>query len=165
MTALADLVEPLKRELAVPGVFEDVFPDTDDDALAASLADGFSEAQLHGYFSDLTLTPAPDFETSKDISAAGGALVVMFTGMRIIRAQLRSLLTSERYKAGAAEMEIQRSANLLRDELKYLQARLDSLILNAQRASRGAVSVAVIDNYWARNEVMFGGFYTHEYKG
>lgn len=165
MTALADLVEPLKRELAVPGVFEDVFPDTDDAALAASLADGFSEAQLQGYFSDLTLGTGPTYETSKDISAAGGALVIMFTGMRIIRAQLRTLLTSERYKAGGAEMEIARSANLLRDELKYLQARLDALVLSAQRASRGAVSVSVIDNYWARNEVMFGGFYVHEYKG
>lgn len=165
MTALTDLVEPLKRELAVPGVFEDVFPDSDDAALAASLADGFSEAQLHGYFPTLTLGASPDFTTSEDISAAGGALIVMFTGMRIIRAQLRSMLLNERYKAGAAEYEVTRSANLLRDELKYLQSRLDALILNAQRASRGAVSVSVIDNYWARNEQMFGGFYAHEFKG
>lgn len=165
MTALTDLVEPLKRELAVPGVFEEVFPSTDDAALAASLADGFSEAQLQGYFTTLTLGPAPDYETSADLSAAGGALVVMFTGMRIIRAQLRTLLTSERYKAGAAEYEIQRSANLLRDELKYLQTRIDQLILTAQRAARGAVSASVFDNYWQRTAQQFGGFLPHEFRG
>lgn len=165
MTALSSLVEPLKRELAVPGVFDDAFPDTDDAALAASLADGFSEAQLFGYFNDMTLSPGPGYETSQDLSAAGGALVLLFTSMRIIRAQMRSLLTSERYKAGAAEYEIQRSANLLRDELKYLQTRLDGLIVTAQRAARGARSATVIDNYWSRQTAMFGGFYAHEYKG
>lgn len=165
MTALASLVEPLKRELAVPGVFDDAFPDTDDTALAASLADGFSEAQLFGYFNDMTLGTAPDFETSEELSAAGGALVLLFTSMRILRAQMRALLTVERYKAGAAEYEIQRSANLLRDELKYLQTRLDGLIVTAQRAARGARSAVVIDNYWARQTDMLGGFYAHEFKG
>jgi hypothetical protein len=165
MTALTTLVEPLKRELAVPGVFDDAFPDTTDSDLAASLADGFSEAQLFGYFTDMSLGLAPDFETSKELSAAGGALVLLFTSMRIIRAQMRALTTSERYKAGPTEFEIQRSANLLRDELKYLQTRLDSLIVTAQRAARGARSASVIDGYWARQTAMFGGFYSHEYKG
>lgn len=165
MTALTSLVEPLKRELAVPGVFDDAFPDTMDSDLAASLADGFSEAQLFGYFTDMSLGLAPDFETSKDLSAAGGALVLLFTSMRIIRAQMRALTTSERYKAGVTEFEIQRSANLLRDELKYLQTRLDNLIVTAQRAARGARSAAVIDGYWARQTAMFGSFYSHEYKG
>lgn len=168
MTALTSLVEPLKRELAVPGLFDEVFPSTDDTMLADSLADGFSEAQLQGYFTTLTLGPAPDYETSEDISAAGGALVVLFTGMRIIRAQLRSLLVGERYKAGATEYEITRSANLLRDELKYLQMRLDSLIQAAQRSARGAVSVAVMDNYAARTLLQFNGlgaFYGYEYGG
>lgn len=165
MTALTTLVEPLKRELAVPGLFDEIFPFTDDAALTASLADGFSEAQLQGYFPTLTLGPPPAYETSENISAAGGALVILFTGMRIIRAQLRSLLLNERYKAGSAEYETTRSAMLLRDELKYLQTRIDALILNAQRASRAVLSVTVIDNYWARNEQMFGGFHAYEFKG
>lgn len=163
MTALATLVPALKRELAVPGVFDDVFPNTSDEDLEAALADGFAEAQLQGYFGTLSLTGN---ETSEDLSAAGGALVIMFTGMRVIRAQLRQMLTVEKYSAkSGTEMELQRSSSLLRDELKYLQARLDALILSAQRAARGAVSVTVIDNYQARNEQMLGGFYTYEFKG
>ena len=169
MTALTDLVEPLKRELAVPGLFDEVFPETDDAALVASLADGFAEAQLQGYFGTLSLTNAPDYETSEDISAAGGALVIMFTGMRIIRAQLRTMLTSERYKAGATEFETGRSAQLLRDELRYLQDRIDALILSAQRSARSAVGVSVMDNYWARNRRMLwdhlGGFHPYEFGG
>lgn len=161
MTDLATLVEPLKRELAVPGVFADVFPDTDDTALADSLADGFAEAQLNGFFVDMTLTAG---ETSQDLSAAGGALIVMFTGMRIIRAQLRNLVLNARYKAGPAEVETQRSAMLLRDELAYLRTRVTDLVTQARRSS--GRSVYVLDGYEGRAAAMtpLGGFYGYEYK-
>lgn len=173
MTLLSTLVEPLKRELAVPGTFSDVFPDTYDEGLLASLADGFAEAQLRGFFGDMALAPdetdPDDWQTSLDLSAAGGALVILFTGMRIIRAQLRALATAERYKAGPTEYEIERSANLLRDELAFLKERLDDLIEDAQRSARAANSVVVIDNYWARNADAFlggvGGFHPYEFGG
>lgn len=159
MTALADLVEPLKRELAVPGVFEDTFPDTSDEELAATLADGFAEAQLMGFFPDMTLGTAPAYETSAPLSLPAGSLVVLFASSRVLRAWLRSLSTGERYKAGPVEYETTRAANLLRDELATINNRLQAVITDARRAGRGAVSVSVLDNYWARMPAMrFHGY-------
>lgn len=165
MTALSTLVPALQRELAVPGTFETVFPDTTSADLTASLADGFSEAQLHGFFPNTTLTEdAGDWLTDPDLSQSGGALIVIFTSMRFIRAQLRATATGERYKAGPVEFELQRAATLLKAELDYLQKRLDDLIANAEAA---VYPLAVVhDNYLARNREMFsyGGFYPYEYK-
>lgn len=130
MSDLNDLVPALKRELAGPGEFDNQFPNSDDGTLADSLMDGFAEAQLDGYFSDHVL----DLDTavvSPDLSIAGGALVVIYTGMRIIRAQLRAMNLSERYKAGSAEYEVTRSSNLLREELAYLTARKENLLSQA----------------------------------
>ena len=161
MTALDTLVEPLKRELAVPGAFDAAFPNTSDDDLIESLADGFGEAQLMGFFPTYELTGGEgSWETSLDLSAAGGALVVIFTAMRILRAQIRSQAGSERYKAGPVEIETTRSANVLRDELKFLSNRLDMLIAEGKRASR-PTSVAVFDNYTTRTAIQLhriGGF-------
>lgn len=167
MTALSTLVPALQRELAVPGAFDTEFPNTTTDNLRDSLADGFAEAQLYGFFPDMTLTQdgGGDWLTEPDLSGAGGALVIIFTSMRIIRANLRSLLTSERYKAGPAEMEIQRSANLLRDELKFLKERLDSIVADSRAAARPLTTVH--DNYLARGGgvTITGGLYVYEYRG
>jgi hypothetical protein len=46
MTDLADLVESLKREVAIPGTFATVFPTTTDDDPTGALADGVAETQL-----------------------------------------------------------------------------------------------------------------------
>lgn len=159
MTDLSTLVDPLKRELAVPGTYDDTFPDTDDAALLGSLLDGFSEAQLQGFFQDISLTGSV---TSKDLSLAGGALIVAFSAMRIIRAQLRSMTVSSTYKAGSVEVSTQRSGNLLRDELAYLRTRIDNLVTTARRSGR---AVYVLDNYV--NRVLagsdYGAFYGYEY--
>lgn len=168
MTVLSELAPALQRELAVPGTFDDVFPDTTLGNLSDSLADAFGEAQLYGFFLDLALTINEDeeWETSEDLSAAGQALLLIFSSMRIIRAQLRALQTSERYKAGPTEFEIQRSANLLRDELAFLTQRLKDIIDQAARAARAASSSYVIDNYLARGgAITLGGLYPYEYRG
>lgn len=165
MTLLSSLVDPLKRELAVPGTYDDVFPDTGDAELTGALADGFSEAQLRGYFPTLTLTEvSDDYQTSEDLSLAGGAVVVIFTSMRILRAQIRAINTLERYKAGPTEFELQKAATLLKTELDYLQKRLDDIIAESKAASR---PLAVqLDNYAARVVASFcGGFYAYEYRG
>jgi hypothetical protein len=165
MTALSTLVPALQRELAVPGMFEAEFPNTTDIDLAHSLADGFAEAQLYGFFPTLTLDDlGDDWETSQDLSASGAALVIIFTSIRIIRASLRTLLTSERYKAGPAEVETQRSANLLRDELKFLKERLDGIVADQRSAARPMT--AVFDNYLARGGgITGGGLFAYEYRG
>ena len=161
MSDLNDLVDPLKRELAGPGEFDNQFPNSDDDTLANNLADAFSEAQLDGYFQDNAL----DLDTlvvSPDLSAAGGILVVIYAGMRIIRAQLRALNLSERYVAGPVEYEVTRSANVLKDELAYLIERRDKL-LDQSRSSTS--QTFVFDAYFTRQLADWsaaGGLYPSE---
>lgn len=167
MTALSSYVDPLKRELAVPGTFDDVFPDTLPNDLIGSLADGFAEAQLWGFFTTLTLTSDDgDWVTSEDLSGSGGALVTLFTAARILRAQIRNLNTVERYKAGPAEVEFGKAATVLKAELDYINGRIKQLVDEAKRAARGTFSATVHDNYFARGGgITYGrGFYDYEYR-
>ena len=170
MTDLRTLVEPLKREVAVPGTYDDVFPNTDDNQLAASLADALGEAQLQGFFGDLTLTVTLDstnaasFETSKDLSAAGGALLVIFAGMRILRTQLRTISQAATYKAGNVEYSTANMTSVVRDELKALRDRLDLLVLQGRRSGR---AVSVEDGYAGKitaYDGSLGAFYTYEFR-
>lgn len=168
MTLLSTLVEPLKREIAVPGEFANVFPSTSDDDLIGSLADGFAEAQLWGFFGTMTLTAVTDdFETDPDLSAAGGAIILTFTATRIIRAQLRALNSAERYQAGPVKYEIEKAASVLKDELDFLQDRLNALIEEGRRASNASARLAtVFDNYSRRASLQLcGGFYAYELGG
>lgn len=146
MSDLADLVEPLKRELAVPGDFDTIFPNTDDQGLLDSLADGFAEAQLDGYFADYVVD-LDTYLTTPNYVAAGGALIILYTGMRVIRAQLRAMNLTEKYAAGPVSYEIQRSSTLLREELKYLISRRDDLVALAKRAT----GTIVYDSYFTRS--------------
>lgn len=167
MTALSSYVDPLKRELAVPGTFDDTFPSTLDTDLVGSLADGFSEAQLWGFFTTLTLMEDNgDWETSEALSGAGGTLVTLFAAGRIIRAQIRALNTTERYKAGPAEVEFGRAATVLKTELDYINGRIKDLIDEAKLAARGTLSATVHDNYYARGGGVTLGvrFYDYEYR-
>jgi hypothetical protein len=147
MSDLNDLVEPLKRELAVPGEFDTIFPNTDDGGLVASLADGFAEAQLDGFFPDYVV----DLDTylvTPDLSNGGAYLVVIYAGMRTIRAQLRALNTVERYAAGPAQYEIQKSSSVLKAELDYLKTRKDDLVTKAASSSS---EVTQYDGYFTRS--------------
>lgn len=170
-TVISDLVPALQRELAVPGTFDDVFPDTTRADLIGALADGFAEAQLFGFFPSLTLTavddpePGADWTITPELSTAGGALVVIYSSIRTIRAQLRNLQTSQRYKAGPVEFEVGRAVSVLTAELKFLQERLKDILANAEGRARASAGMAsVFDNYVARNaeRSAWGGFYAHE---
>lgn len=165
MTSIAELVPALKRELAVPGGYDELFPDSTDAELTGYLADGFGEAQLYGFFKTVTLNlddpvlPATD----PDISTAGAALISIFAAQRIIRAQLRNLNAGERYKAGATEYEISRAATVLKQELVYLAQRIADLVAIAKVQARTA-SVYVLDNYVARSRATaYGCFFPYEY--
>lgn len=167
---MSALVPALKRELAVPGTFADVFPDTSDKDLIGALADGFAEAQLFGFFRSLSLTavdtptPGSDWTIDPELSSAGGALVVIYASIRSIRSQLRSLKTSQRYKAGPVEFETAQAASVLTAELQFLKDRLKDILKNANgRGSAGMASV--FDNYLARNAQMscWGGFHAYEF--
>lgn len=149
MSDLANLVEPLKREIAVPGEYDTTFPNTTDDDLTNSLADGFSEAQLDGFFSTYSLDPDTNLVTP-DLSAAGGSLVIIYTGQRILRAQIRALNTRSLYEAASVKYETEKSAMILRAELAYLETRKKDLITQSRR---GAGTTYVYDSYFARAAV------------
>lgn len=161
MTDLRTLVEPLKREVAVPGTYDDVFPDTDDDALLGTLADSLAEAQIWGMFGDVTLSP--EYETSRPLSAAGGAVIVLFAGMRILRAQLRTLNQSSTYKAGSVEYSTAAMTSVIRDELAAMRSRVDAIVVDSRRSGR---AVGFGDGYAGRITAYagsLGAFHTYEF--
>lgn len=149
MSNLDVLVDPLKRELAVPGEFAAVFSSTTDDDLLQTLSDAFAECQLDGYFSSYAL----DLDTSEvtpSLSLAGGALVTIYAGTRILRSWLRNLYSAERYVAGPVEYEVQRASSYLKEELVQLERRKADLLRQSRRS--GSV-VYVYDNYFTRSSV------------
>lgn len=167
MTLISVLVPALKRELAVPGTFDDVFPDTSNSDLVGSLADGFAEAQLFGFFKTMTLTPVTDdWEISPDLSGPGSALIVIYSSIRSIRAQIRNLATMQRYKAGPVEYEIQHAATVLKAELDFLTKRLQDILDNAEGSAHRGALATVFDNYLARQcaPSYWGGFYPYEWR-
>lgn len=175
MTALVTLVPALKRELAVPGTFDTVFPDTGTNDLIGTLADAFSQCRLDAFFKDVTLdiTNADPkvWATTPDLSDAGGALIVIYAAMRVLRASLRSTSTSSTYKAGSVEASTSQSATLLRSELDYLVQRQKDLIAAGTRGAR-TCSASVVDGYLARigdtclpAYSSIGGFFAYEYLG
>lgn len=155
MTDFIDLVEAYKREVAVPGTFPTSFPLTSDEHIVGSLADAFAEAQLDGFFRGVTLE-VDDGSVDPDLSAAGGALVVIYAGIRLVRQQMISLSTSARYEAGPVKYEKRMSASVLAEILKALELRKSRLI----EAATAATSVYVLDGYTPGGN--YGGFYVHE---
>jgi hypothetical protein len=178
MTALSTLVPALQRELAVPGTFADVYPNTGKKDLVGSLADAFAQCRLDGFFKDVALditTPLeqPDYDqwvTTPDLSDAGGALIVIYAAMRTLRATLRTMTTSSTYKAGSVEASQSTSATVLRAEMDYLVQRQKDLIEAGTRGARTCSAVQV-DGYLARlhygqpSYYSVGGFFPYEYLG
>lgn len=155
MTDFSELVEAYKREVAIPGTFPASFPLTTDRDIEGSLADAFAEAQLDGFFRAVSLD-VDDRSVSPDLSAAGGALVVIYAGIRLVRQQMVSLATAARYEAGPVKYETKMSASVLAEVLKALELRKARLI----EAATGATSTYVLDGYLPGSS--HGGFYSHE---
>lgn len=147
MTALSDLVAPLKRELAAPGQFDTIFPESDNGTLVGTLADGFCEAQLDGWFGGITINLTTN-AVSPDLSIPGRALSVFYASARIIQAQLRNQNSLQRYKAGPVEYETQQPASVLRAELDRIASRKAELKTLAGRT--GGTTTVIFDAYFAR---------------
>lgn len=155
MTSLADLVEPLKRYVAVPGTFDDVFPSTTDDDLIGSLLDGFAEAQFDGFFIKPEFTATDDGEVSPDLSRGQQALIAIYASTRIVTTQLMNQRSLERYEAKGLIAETQRSSQVLAALLKDLQARKTAILERQQKygSLTGAGALAgftMADQYFAR---------------
>ncbi len=145
-TNLADMVDAFRREVAVPGTFETVYPDTTEADIIGQLGDALAEVKLDGFYATQTLDLLTgDIEPGLDLG--GQALVVLYAGMRMIRAELRATNTSTRYKAGPVEYETGKSAAGLVQMLKDLAERRAAL-LSALRV--GIALDAVLDGYTGR---------------
>lgn len=148
MTDLAELVEPLKREVAVPGTFSAAFPDTTDDDLAASLLDAFAQAQLDGF---LLKTDADDNGvTSPDLSRGAQGLLVLYAGIRFLTTDLLNRKSHTRYEAGGAVFEQDQGASILVEALKNLQAKKASIIALAQAQARTMIGTTIVDGYYIK---------------
>jgi hypothetical protein len=173
MSDLADLVDGLKRELAVPGEFATTFANTTDDDLTGALADAFAGAQLDGFFSDQVLDPNAQTVTP-DLSVSGGALVVLYASERILTAKLRTIPTRVVYDAGGGtKYEKDQSANVMVQELKMISDRKKQLLAQALRLSRARSGTYMTDAYVTRALGYYsallngewGGFFPYELVG
>jgi hypothetical protein len=148
MSDLNELVEPLKREVAVPGTFDTVFPDTADSDLAATLADAMAEVQLDGFL-PLVSVDLATFLTTPDISRAAGALLTVYAGIRIVRNQIRNLPTHFKAEAQGNSFERDQAATVFTETLKDLRARKQGFLDSAKR-TQYATTVRMNDGYLVR---------------
>lgn len=148
MTDLATLIPALKRGLAVPGTFGDLFPDTLDADLLGVLADAMAEAQLDGLLQGYTWTDAGVLDG--DLTRAEQAAVVIYAECRVLVSEIRNRKTHRRYEAGPAVFEEDQSANTLVELLKEMTARKREIKLEA--STNGVESAfAMADMYLLRS--------------
>jgi len=153
---LDELVPVLKREVAVPGAFDSLFPDTSDADLTAALADAFWEARLDGYFPDVTLDP-DDGSLTPELDRVYGALIVIYAGIRILLNEIRNRATHYRAEASGAVYERDQSAQMLSELLKSLQARKKQLLEILIGTPTTTTGVITVDAYLARTMPAYYG--------
>lgn len=150
-TDLSDLVEPLKREVAVPGEFANIFPNTADDDLIGSLSDAFGRAQLDGFFG-VNVIDVDAATVAPGLSAGGKAVVLLYAAESIVRSQIRNLKTVTKYEAAGVVYDVEQGVNTLVQDLKDIQDRRKSLIATILRLQRSGQAVYVTDAYLIRSQ-------------
>lgn len=157
---LADLIEPLRREVNTPG--SDSFPTAFEDTYLGYLQDSFWQIKLDGitsfvgYTEDGAGVVTPIDPSDEDLSRTLQQLIVLYAGIRMVRNQLLNLQTLFRSKAGPVEYETQQSAQLLKavlDELKFQR----NLVLENLSAFGGSTTY-YIDSLAARESSIDSGF-------
>lgn len=149
MSDLSNLVDALKRRVAVPGDFENVFPDTSDDDVTGLLMDGFARAQLNGYFTAPSFAMDDNGLVTPDISRAQGSLIVLYAGVQMVQTQLLNLKNRTHYKAGNVEYQTEQGSNILTAVLKQLKDELIEVQRLAATAGTTAATL-VADQYFLK---------------
>ncbi len=147
-TDLSELVESLKREVAVPGTFAGLFPTTTDDDLTAALMDAFAQVQLDGFLSANTMDE--DGFVDPPLSRGAEALVVIYAGIRFLTAMLINRTSHTRYEASGAVYEQDYAGSVLTQALKDLRAKKQDLLASAQAAARALTGITMVDAYVLR---------------
>lgn len=167
MSDLAELVESLKRAVAVPGTFFDVFPSTTDDDLTATLADAFAEAQLDGFLSTVELDLGTNI-TTPDLELSHQALVVIYAGYRILVNEVRNRKNRTNYVAGPVQAEEEQTASMLNEVLRQLGERKKDLVARAERGELYSGGAFVLDLAYVKATADYAwhsGLSLHEYEG
>lgn len=143
MDTVDPLLDSLRRAVAVPGTFETIFPDTNEDGLKGSLLDGAAEAQLDGFLSDLSWDADPESPTwgelDPDITQAQGALLVLYSSKRFIETELQNRKNHVKYEAsGGLAFEQDYSAQVMTQRLKEISERIKEVRTRADTAGAGA---------------------------
>jgi hypothetical protein len=128
---LEDLIDSLKREVGTPGNENSTFPNATTTAWVGWLQDGFWEIYLDGFAQDYKVEEGEVSHRSPSGPELGGELqqlIVLYSGIRIVRNQLRQLNTSFRAKAGPVEYETQQSAQVLARILDELTRRRNLIL-------------------------------------
>ena len=154
MSDLAELVESLKREVAVPGTFAGQFPDTTDDDLTLSLLDSFAQVQLDGFLGSSIASDAGLI--TPDLSRGAQALVVIYAGIRFLTVDLLNRKTRTKYQAGTAVFEQEQGASVIVEMLKALRIKKDALTALAQANARAAIGITVVDGYYIKAVDFYG---------
>lgn len=150
-TDLSEHVEWFKREVAVPGTFGTLFPETTDDDLAAALVDGLYRAKLDGWMPTVE-ADADTFETNIAITQTAVAIIVVYSAIKFVQNQITNMPTGQRYEApGGIVADTQRSAQVLTQRLKELNEERKGLLELRNGASRRpATSISMFDGYEVR---------------
>lgn len=151
---LSELIEPLRAEINIPG--EDVYDTVSNSLWITYLANGFWSAQLDGLMGTYEESEGEvvgDEVLPRDLQQ----LILMYTGIAILRQRLFSLQTVFRAKAGPVEYEVQQSAQVMKALLDEFSSR--RLYLLQRLADTGiARSTYYIDTYAARQEAINSGY-------
>lgn len=153
-TDLADYTESLRNVVARPGTFADLFPETTDDGLVLVLQDALAECHLEQTL--LTCTSDANGLVRPTLTSGQAALVVLYAGVRLIRAELFNRVTSAKYVAGPVSAETTYATNILRDIMKALQAQKDR-VTSAQAVSGANAAFYMADQYVRRDIGMTWG--------
>ena len=139
-------MDAFKREVSVPGMFEQDYPTVTDAGIVGLLGDGFAEAQLNGLFVKHVLDLDSE-SISPELSLAGAHVVVLFAGLNLARQNFMAESASVRYKAGPVEMQESKFSNVMTMTMKSLQDRLDRIL---SQSRSGSVLPFVLDGYCGR---------------
>lgn len=154
MSSLVDLIEPLKRSVAIPGGFDAAFPNTGDLDLLGTLLDAFAECQLYGMLLDYEATD--EGEVTPDLPRGATAMVVIFAMCRILSTEVMNRKSHVRYEASGNVFEQDQGAATLTAALKDLQTKRQYLI---DLKKHLPVGTTVVDGYFVKaTETYWTGF-------
>ena len=155
MSSLADLVESLKREVAVPGTFATVFSETVDEELELALLDAFAQAQLDGFFASSTATDLGI--VTPNYSRAAGSLIVIYAGVRLLTAEIINRKSHTRYEASGAVFEQDFAASVLVQALKDLSAKKAVFLEQVKASQRSLIGITMVDGYFLKATDFYRG--------